>query len=62
MRIRISTQSGKIALVHNGVIENYQALKEQLMREGDHNFTSETDTEVLAHFIGKHLRRIRRSA
>ena len=45
--------SGKLALVHNGVIENYQALKEQLLREGDHNFTSETDTEVLAHLIGK---------
>ena len=38
--------SGKIALVHNGVIENYQAIKEQLTRDGDHKFTSETDTEV----------------
>src|SRR5437762_8870441 len=44
--------SGKIALVHNGVIENYQALKEQLLRDGDHEFTTETDTEVLAHLIG----------
>ncbi|HEY4284451.1 MAG TPA: glutamine--fructose-6-phosphate transaminase (isomerizing) [Chthoniobacterales bacterium] len=44
--------SGKIALVHNGVIENYQALKEQLMRDGDHKFSTETDTEVLAHLIG----------
>ena len=44
--------SGKIALVHNGVIENYQALKEQLTRDGDHKFTTETDTEVLAHLIG----------
>jgi glutamine---fructose-6-phosphate transaminase (isomerizing) len=45
--------SGKLALVHNGVIENYQALKEQLIRDGDRNFSSETDTEVLAHLIGK---------
>ncbi|MEY2440021.1 MAG: hypothetical protein QOI34_1406 [Verrucomicrobiota bacterium] len=44
--------SGKIALVHNGVIENYQALKEQLLLDGEHNFTTETDTEVLAHLIG----------
>ncbi len=45
--------SGKIALVHNGVIENYQALKDQLIRDGDTNFRSDTDTEVLAHLIGK---------
>jgi glutamine---fructose-6-phosphate transaminase (isomerizing) len=45
--------SGKIALVHNGVIENYQALKEQLIQDGDTNFRSDTDTEVLAHLIGK---------
>jgi glucosamine--fructose-6-phosphate aminotransferase (isomerizing) len=44
--------SGKIALVHNGVIENYQALKEQLIQNGDTNFRSDTDTEVLAHLIG----------
>jgi len=45
--------SGKLALVHNGVIENYHALKEELFRGGDTNFRSETDTEVLAHLIGK---------
>jgi glucosamine--fructose-6-phosphate aminotransferase (isomerizing) len=45
--------SGKLALVHNGVIENYQALKDDLVRAGDTNFRSETDTEVLAHLIGK---------
>jgi glucosamine--fructose-6-phosphate aminotransferase (isomerizing) len=45
--------SGKLALVHNGVIENYQALKDELIRDGDLNFSSETDTEVLAHLIGK---------
>ncbi len=46
-------QSGKLALVHNGVIENYQALKEELLQESKHDFTSETDTEVLAHLIGQ---------
>jgi glutamine---fructose-6-phosphate transaminase (isomerizing) len=45
-------QSGKLALVHNGVIENYGALREELEREGGHSFKSETDTEVLAHLIG----------
>src|SRR5213593_1071959 len=45
--------SGKLALVHNGVIENYQALKDGLVRNGDTKFRSETDTEVLAHLIGK---------
>ena len=45
--------SGRLALVHNGVIENYQALKDQLIQDGDTNFRSATDTEVLAHLIGK---------
>ncbi len=45
--------NGKLALVHNGVIENYQALKDELIRGGDTNFRSDTDTEVLAHLIGK---------
>jgi len=40
--------SGSIAVVHNGIIENFQALKEELTRKG-HIFSSETDTEVLAH-------------
>ena len=44
-------QSGKLALVHNGVIENYGALKAQLVEQG-HTFETETDTEVLAHLIG----------
>ncbi|MEA3188168.1 MAG: hypothetical protein QOD99_1998 [Chthoniobacter sp.] len=46
-------QSGKLALVHNGVIENYQTLRDELLREG-HIFKSQTDTEVLAHLVGKH--------
>src|SRR5262245_39714891 len=45
--------SGKLALVHNGVIENYAQIKDALLREGEHHFTSETDTEVLAHLVGK---------
>ena len=45
--------SGKIAVVHNGVIENYDALKQRLLRAG-HKFKSDTDTEVLAHLIGEH--------
>jgi glucosamine--fructose-6-phosphate aminotransferase (isomerizing) len=44
--------SGKIAVVHNGVIENYDALKQKLIRAG-HKFKSDTDTEVLAHLIGE---------
>jgi glucosamine--fructose-6-phosphate aminotransferase (isomerizing) len=50
--------TGKIALVHNGVIENYQALKEQLIQDGDTNFQSDTDTEVLAHLIGNIYRKL----
>jgi len=46
-------RSGKLALVHNGVIENYQTLREQLAAEG-HQFLSQTDSEVLAHLIGRH--------
>jgi glucosamine--fructose-6-phosphate aminotransferase (isomerizing) len=45
-------QSGKIALIHNGIIENYSAIKETLLERG-HTFESETDTEVLAHLIGE---------
>ena len=44
-------QSGRLALVHNGVIENYQKLREQLAEHG-HTFVSQTDTEVLAHLVG----------
>ncbi len=45
---------GNIWLVHNGIIENFQALKTQLQREG-HVFSSETDTEVLCHLIEKYF-------
>ena len=42
--------TGKIAVVHNGIIENFAQLKQSL-KEKKHKFTSETDTEVLAHLI-----------
>jgi glucosamine--fructose-6-phosphate aminotransferase (isomerizing) len=41
---------GRIAVIHNGIIENYEALRELLTHRG-HDLVSETDTEVLAHFI-----------
>lgn len=44
-----------IAVVHNGIIENYQELSSQLKAEG-HRFASETDTEVIAHLLEKHYR------
>jgi glucosamine--fructose-6-phosphate aminotransferase (isomerizing) len=43
----------RIAVAHNGIIENYQELKEKLICNG-HNFVSETDTEVIAHLIEEH--------
>src|ERR1051326_935817 len=50
--------SGHIAVVHNGVIENYDRLKDKLVKAG-HKFCSETDTEVLAHLIGHHYEKHR---
>ncbi|HLK17148.1 MAG TPA: glutamine--fructose-6-phosphate transaminase (isomerizing) [Fimbriimonadaceae bacterium] len=44
--------TGKIAVIHNGIIENYLELREEMLREG-HVFKSETDTEVAAHLIGQ---------
>jgi glucosamine--fructose-6-phosphate aminotransferase (isomerizing) len=44
---------GRIAVVHNGIIENYAELKEELIKEG-HKFISETDTEVLSHLLEKY--------
>ena len=51
-------QSGKIAIVHNGVIENYDALKQKLLA-ARHIFKSDTDTEVLAHLIGDYYEKRR---
>jgi glucosamine--fructose-6-phosphate aminotransferase (isomerizing) len=44
---------GRIAVAHNGIIENYLSLKEKLVSEG-HRFASETDSEVIAHLIEKY--------
>ncbi len=49
-------QVGDIAVVHNGIIENYLEIKQDLIKEG-HRFASETDTEIISHLIVKHLRR-----
>src|SRR5262249_4233634 len=46
--------NGSVAVVHNGVIENYVQLKQQLQEEG-YVFRSETDTEVVAHLIASYL-------
>ena len=51
-----SGNNGRVALVHNGIIENYAVLKSALVAEG-HSFRTETDTEVLAHLVEKHLKR-----
>lgn len=44
-----------IAVVHNGIIENYAQLKEELIKEG-YKFVSDTDTEVVAHLLAKHYK------
>jgi glucosamine--fructose-6-phosphate aminotransferase (isomerizing) len=46
--------TGDVVVVHNGILENYLALKERLLAEG-HRFRSETDTEVIAHLIESHV-------
>ncbi|BCR06727.1 glutamine--fructose-6-phosphate aminotransferase [isomerizing] [Desulfuromonas versatilis] len=50
--------AGGIVVVHNGIIENYLALKERLRSQG-HRFTSETDTEIIAHLIEEHHKQTR---
>lgn len=52
------SQDGRIAIIHNGIIENFQELKEELSARG-HTFISDTDTEVLAHLIGEECARAR---
>ena len=46
---------GKIAVVHNGIIENFQQLKKELIEKG-HQFKSETDTEVVCHLIEEYVK------
>ncbi|MEO8595075.1 MAG: glutamine--fructose-6-phosphate transaminase (isomerizing) [Candidatus Solibacter sp.] len=45
---------GDIVVVHNGIVENYLSLKQQLQHEG-HAFKTETDTEIIAHLVEKHF-------
>ena len=49
--------TGRVVVVHNGIIENYVQLKKQL-RARDHQFVTETDTEVIAHLIEEHLKTV----
>jgi len=48
--------TGRVVVVHNGIIENYLQLKERL-RKTDHRFVTETDTEIMAHLIEEYLKR-----
>lgn len=48
-------KAGSVVLVHNGIIENYLALKGGLAAQG-HSFSSQTDTEVIAHLVEEHLK------
>ncbi|HKU72716.1 MAG TPA: glutamine--fructose-6-phosphate transaminase (isomerizing) [Pyrinomonadaceae bacterium] len=47
--------TGRVVVVHNGIIENYLQLKERL-RKTDHHFVTETDTEIMAHLIEEYLK------
>jgi len=47
--------TGKIAVIHNGIVENFQELKEELIEKG-HKFTTETDTEVIAHLLEEYFK------
>jgi glutamine---fructose-6-phosphate transaminase (isomerizing) len=46
---------GRVAVIHNGIIENYEAIRDELIRKG-YEFQSETDTEVAAHLVHDHLK------
>ena len=47
--------TGKIVVVHNGIIENYLDLKQELQRQG-HTFVTETDTEIVAHLVEREMK------
>src|ERR671921_1802403 len=47
--------TGRVVVVHNGIIENYLQLKERL-RKSNHHFVTETDTEIIAHLVEEHLK------
>src|SRR6185437_8359213 len=46
--------TGRIVVIHNGIIENYIELKRELQKEG-HKFVTETDTEIVAHLVEKYM-------
>ena len=47
--------TGKIVVVHNGIIENYLDLKQELQQQG-HRFVTETDTEIVAHLVEREMK------
>ena len=51
-----ASEDGRVAIVHNGIIENYVELKEELISHYGVHFKSETDSEVVAHLIGLYMR------
>lgn len=50
-----ASEDGRVAIVHNGIIENYVELKEELIKKHHVHFRSETDSEVVAHLIGIYM-------
>ena len=50
----IRTSTGDVAIVHNGIIENFKPLRDELIADG-RTFDSETDTEVVAHLVAREL-------
>ncbi len=52
-----TSESGSIAIVHNGIIENYAELKEKLLAKG-YKFKSQTDTEIVVHLIAEHAKKL----
>jgi glucosamine--fructose-6-phosphate aminotransferase (isomerizing) len=48
--------TGRIVVVHNGIIENYLELKAELIKQG-HEFKTETDTEIVAHLVEREMRK-----
>ena len=51
-----ASQDGRVAIVHNGIIENYVELKQELIEKHHVHFKSETDTEVVAHLVGIYMK------
>ena len=47
--------TGQLAVIHNGIVENFQELREELLKNG-HKFVSETDTEVIVHLLEDHVK------